>query len=192
MNAIELGIGRLSWPRGERVSDRYGVVLLMADGDSFAEPSQYIRPAHRPVGQRGTLVAEALETRESTHIGDLFRGLFPETPAVGERIILGSGTFFTEDTDWGALLMGLSPDDGRHSDWLDPKALYRAHEQTVRLTFEPEDHPAEVLTGEGEAAALDTPAAAGAPVAAGAPATDPDAPPYRSAFAFRAERRWAP
>ena len=30
------------------------------------------------------------------------------------------------------------PDDGRDYDWLDPKALYRCHEQTVRLTFDPE------------------------------------------------------
>lgn len=137
MSAIELGTGRLSWPRNERVCDRYGAVMLMADGDSFVEPSRYVNPTDAPVGQRGTLVAEVLETRESTHIGDLFRGLFPETLEVGERIVLGTGTFFVEDTDWGAVLMGLSPDEPRNSDWLDPKALYRAHEQTVRLTFEP-------------------------------------------------------
>lgn len=138
---IELGTGRLSWPRFERVGDRYGTVMLMADGDSFTEPSRYVRPNNAPVGQRGTLVAEVLEARESTHIGDLFRGFFPETPEVGERIILGEGTFFTEETDFGALLLGLRPDDGRDSDWLDPPKLYRAHEQTVRLTFEGDGAP---------------------------------------------------
>jgi hypothetical protein len=136
---IELGTGRLSWPRFERIGDRYGTVMLMADGDSFTEPSRYIWPSNGPVGQRGTLVAEVLETRDSTHIGDLFRGFFPETPEVGERIVLGEGTFFTEETDFGALLLGLRPDDGRDSDWLDPPKLYRAHEQTVRLTFEGEE-----------------------------------------------------
>lgn len=60
------------------------------------------------------------------------------------------------------------------------------------LLARPEDHPAEIAAGAGEAAALDTPAAAGAPAGPGAPAHDPDAPPYRSPFAFRAERRWAP
>jgi hypothetical protein len=31
----------------------------------------------------------------------------------------------------------LEPDDGRRADWLNPKALYRCHEQTVRLLFRP-------------------------------------------------------
>lgn len=132
---VELGTGRLTWPRAERVGDRYGVVMLMADGDSMTETSHYINPTDPPVDRRGRLVAEVLETRDSTHIGDLFRGLFPETPEIGERIALGEGTFFTEDTDYGAITMGLAPDDDRTSDWLDPRNLYRAHEQTVRLFF---------------------------------------------------------
>jgi hypothetical protein len=34
--------------------------------------------------------------------------------------------------------VGLAPEDvdDRDTDWLDPRALYRAHEQTVRLVFE--------------------------------------------------------
>lgn len=193
MSAVELGTGRLSWPRAERVGDRYGVVMLMVDGDSLSEPTGYIRPANPPIGQRGRLVAEVLETRESTHIGDLFRGLFPETPEVGERIVLGNGTFFTEDTDWGALTMGLEPHEPRHSDWLDPVALYRAHEQTVRLTFEPEDRPARVEDAQpGEADSVAVASAAGAPPAHGAPAQDPDAELYAPPFAYRAERRCEP
>jgi hypothetical protein len=139
--AIELGTGVLSWPRNERVSDRYGTVMLMTDAGARA---QYINPASPPVGQRGSLVAEVVETRQSDHIGDAFRGLHPETPEIGDRIELGSGTFFTEPTDFGAVLMGLSPDDGRTSDWLDPKALYRVHNQTVRLLLVPA-----VTEGEG-------------------------------------------
>src|SRR6266536_6645074 len=86
---IELGTARLTWSRCERIGDRYGTVMLMADGDSLTEPSHYVRPSNAPVGQRGTLVADVLEVRDSTHIGDFFRGFFPETPEVGERIVLG-------------------------------------------------------------------------------------------------------
>ncbi|WIV57911.1 hypothetical protein [Amycolatopsis nalaikhensis] len=76
-----------------------------------------------------------LETRPSVHCGDLTRGLAPTTPAVGEQITLGSGTVFTEpDPDTGLpTAVGLVPDDGRDEDWLDPRALYRCHNQTVRL-----------------------------------------------------------
>lgn len=137
-NAIIIGTGRLSWSRGERISDRYGTVMLMADGDSETEPSRYVDPDLSVVGQIGTLVARVLETRDSTHIGDLFRGLFPETPEVGEEIVLGTGRLFSEPRDdAGFIALGLEPDDGRDADWLDPKQLYRAHEQTVRLEFRP-------------------------------------------------------
>jgi hypothetical protein len=131
-----LGEGILTWPRGERVSDRYGLVMLMKDGDSWTSPTGYIGLDRSIDGARGTLTAEVLETRQSTHIGDLFRGLFPVTPEVGERITLGTGTVFFDRGDDHEDEIGLRPDDGRDSDWLDPKALYRAHEQTVRLTFE--------------------------------------------------------
>lgn len=133
---IVLGEGRLSWPPRERVSDRYGCVMLMRDGESLTDTSGYLMIDRAIARQHGTLVAEVLETRQSTHIGDLFRGFFPQTPAVGERIVLGTGRAFVERAEWGADLVGLEPDDGRTSDWLDPKALYRCHEQTVRLTFE--------------------------------------------------------
>jgi hypothetical protein len=142
---VELGTGVLTWPRDERVSDRYGTVMLTTDPGTWdTEPAGYVNPTDPPIGQRGTLVAEVIATRASDHIGDIFRGFSPETPDVGERIELGSGTFFTEPTDFGAVLMGLSPDDARKSDWLDPKALYRAHNQTVRLVFVPAtDAPAD-------------------------------------------------
>lgn len=134
---IEIGTGRLTWSRHERISDRYGTVMLMLDGDSLNEPSGYVRLDRSQVGRTGTLTAEVLATRESTHIGDLFRGLTPETPDVGELIVLGAGDLFIGREDFGADVAGLLPDDGRSTDWLDPRQLYRAHEQTVRLTFTP-------------------------------------------------------
>ncbi len=92
------------------------------------------------MGLPGRLVAEVQATRQSTHVGDLFRGLRPETPEVGERIVLGEGRLFcqTVDREEGIEAVGCTPEpeDPRDSDWLDPRALYRAHEQTVRLVFE--------------------------------------------------------
>lgn len=38
----------------------------------------------------------------------------------------------------GGAQVGLRPDDGRDYDWLDIRALYDAHEQTVELYFQPE------------------------------------------------------
>ncbi|WP_228714242.1 phosphoadenosine phosphosulfate reductase domain-containing protein [Prauserella endophytica] len=128
---VELGQGQLWWPRFERHTDRYGTIFLCTGPDS----EDYVTFESAPVGSRGRLVAVVLETRPSVHCGDLTRGLAPTTPAVGEEITLGSGTVFTEpDPDTGLpTAVGLVPDDGRDEDWLDPRALYRCHNQTVRL-----------------------------------------------------------
>lgn len=138
LTTVTIGEGRLSWRRGERISDRYGTVLLLAHGDSLSKTVAYIDPDASMVGTVGSLVAVVLETRESTHIGDLFRGLFPSTPDVGDEIALGTGRLFVDPRDPdGFISIGLDPEDGRDSDWLDPARLYRAHEQTVRLEFRP-------------------------------------------------------
>jgi len=142
--SVTLGEGKLTWSRYERIGDRYGAVWLLADGDSLS--ASYV-PAPLDTslaGQRGSLTAHVLATRQSTHIGDLFRGFFPVTPEVGEDIRLGEGTLFAEMTDSSAaavMAVGLRPADGREVDWLDPVALYRAHEQTVRLVFGPMQRP---------------------------------------------------
>jgi hypothetical protein len=135
-----LGTGRLTWNRGERITDRYGAIYLLADGDSLSEGTNiaHIRVFDPLLGKHGKLIAEVIETRESTHIGDLFHGFAPVTPDVGENIVLGEGTLFTETetdgkTTWS--MVGLKPDDGRDHFWLNPKKLYRAHEQTVKLWF---------------------------------------------------------
>ena len=38
-----------------------------------------------------------METRESRHIGDLLYGIFPSTPNVGDRFVLGEGKLFIDD-----------------------------------------------------------------------------------------------
>ena len=83
-----------------------------------------------------------VETRRSGHCGDIARSLAPVTPSVGEEITLGAGTLFTDtDADLGLpTAVGLAPDDHRDTDWLDPRALYRCHNQTVRLELRIDSH----------------------------------------------------
>lgn len=124
-----LGKGILTWPVQERTSDRYGCVFLLRSLSSASR----ITLDQIPAGARGSLIASVIEVRRSGHIGDLFRGVFPQTPEVGERVELGSGTLFFDDG-----CAGLVPLDGGEQPWLDVHALYRAHEQTVELIFEPD------------------------------------------------------
>lgn len=131
---IRIGMGHLTWGRSERVSDRYGTFYFMSDRHAAVD----ITAVHDLDGQQGRLVAKVLETRKSEHVGDLFRGVFPSTPEIGEEIVLGSGIFFSEPCSDGAggCQIGLRPEKPRETDWLDIHALYRAHEQTVELFFD--------------------------------------------------------
>ncbi len=140
INAVLFGSGALNWDGKERRSDRYGSVALVdtnsenkliSPGASFKKQiaSDYI-------GRNGALVAKIIETRESTHIGDLFRGFAPSTPSISDHILLGNGKLFIEEYQW-ATAVGLTPEDGRKTDWLNPEALYKCHEQTVELYFIP-------------------------------------------------------
>lgn len=124
----EIGTGVLDWDRGERISDRYGSVQL------FDNPGPRKRPVElrqEQEGMRGHLIAVVRETRDSPHIGDLFHRVFPSTPSVGDNIVLGEGTLFFQDN-----AVGLVPDESRKTLWLDIRALYRLHNQTVTLFFE--------------------------------------------------------
>ncbi len=136
-DAVTLGEGVLTWPREERASDRFGCITLMAAPDS----RRHVKLRRAPAGARGSLVAHVLENRETSyiHVGDQLWGLEPSIAAVGEAVTLGTGTLFTGKTA-GVHVAGLMPDDGRATNWLDPAALRRCHEQTVRLEFHPEPH----------------------------------------------------
>ena len=124
----ELGTGVLNWDGAERRSDRYGQVFLLS--------SPYGRNRVKLVkvksGVRGRLIAIVKETRRSRHIGDFFHGVFPETPEVGQKITLGEGKLFFRSYN----TVGVQPDDGRDTLWLDINGLYKTHQQTVTLCFE--------------------------------------------------------
>jgi hypothetical protein len=121
----ELGTGVLDWEREERISDRYGLVEL------FLRPGELVKLNRVTEQLHGKLFAIVREVRESHHIGDLFHGVGPTVPEVGERVELGTGAIFFEDD-----AVGLVPDDYRTTLWLDIRGLYRLHNQTVTLYFE--------------------------------------------------------
>jgi hypothetical protein len=50
--------------------------------------------------------------------------------------MLGKGTLFFADDE----TVGIRPDDGRDTLWMDIKALYNAHDQTVTLCFDDSHH----------------------------------------------------
>jgi len=139
--SLLIGTGVLSWPRSERVSDRYGKVMLMDEGNNSIGGGNgkngKLTPAKDlpEAGTQGRLMVRILKTRESIHIGDFARGLSPSTPAPMQEIVLGYGELFYETDADGWVYVGLKPGDGRASDWLNPVNLYRVHEQTVELYF---------------------------------------------------------
>lgn len=134
---ILLGKGRLTWGRYERVSDRYGGVALMSDGDSLTPPTddKYEQFVDAPFGAHGTLMAVVLETRESTHIGDISRGLAPSTPEVGDRFVLGTGTLQRDNGVMWDQEIVLVPDDGRKDNWLDARSRSRPFCRCARTRF---------------------------------------------------------
>ncbi len=139
MDTVILGAGALNWRADERRTDRYGTVHLnrvpsAVDHDATPDPERFDTA---PVGAHGRLVAVIVGTRPTSHIGDLARGVAPKPAPVGTEITLGTGTLFVEASRYGNTEIGVRPDDGRDHAWLDPAALYRCHEQTVRLELRP-------------------------------------------------------
>jgi hypothetical protein len=88
------------------------------------------------LGAAGTLVAHVLHVT-ATDADREFGKRHPELrpPEPGERIVLGSGTLFTEKYGDGPVA-GVRPDDGRAEYWMDSNAIFRCKDQLVRLEFE--------------------------------------------------------
>lgn len=141
----------LTWQSSERVGDRYGAIYFAETGcamppgfgDTPANQSSWTldqAAIDASVGKRGTLRAIAIETRESPHIGDMFHGVVPTTPDVGETMVLGTGTLGLDGApaEDSSIQFLLRPADGRSTLWMDIRALYRCHEQTVQLWFDVE------------------------------------------------------
>lgn len=133
----ELGVGIFAWDGRERRTVRYGAVNLCRhpyNGSETVDVVFHGQVAERLRGQLVRLTCEVIATRTSGHVGDAFLGIKPSTPALGEVVYLGVGLLDIEDGWSGASpSIVLRPDDGRAKLWIDPRKLYRLHDQTVRL-----------------------------------------------------------
>lgn len=119
-----IGNGELGWITEERRFGRYGTVLL--------EPNILRVTANKLEGKRGKLVAVPVKLQEPVHIGDLFLGIVPTKPELGEYLVLGEGTFFIFES-LGYTNVGVRPDNYNQIPWLDCNALYKAVDQVVDL-----------------------------------------------------------
>lgn len=134
--------GAVTWNSTERRSDRYGGIALQekAVDVNNGETSPSIKlDAFRPfLGKQARLTATVIESNESCHIGDLFRGISPSKTPVGETIDLGTGLVagIEELPDITSLLFCRKGQEFGKTDWMDPVQLYRLHDHVVDLTLE--------------------------------------------------------
>lgn len=136
---IEIGKGIFMWDRDERVSNRYGAFYFDASnyaGDVRRHPVLIVSRVRAMEGKRVRLVAEVIESRKSGHCGDMFLKVFPTQPEVGERVELGVGRLHLVKSYDGDDAIELRPEDGRKEFWIDPRRLYRLHDQTVMVYAE--------------------------------------------------------
>jgi hypothetical protein len=140
---MRVGKGIFCWSGIERQTRRYGAFYL---GDATfsntvkVTPSLKVAQLERLRGRRVQVFATVVEVRKSGHVGDAFLGLKPKTPKVGQTIDLGVGVL-----DLGTLsydkftTIVLRPEPLRRELWLDPRKLFRLHDQTVELDVSPTD-----------------------------------------------------
>lgn len=142
MTLIARGI--LGWDAPERRDNRYGA-LNITDAPFDKGPVTEVFfdrvVASRLTGNKVRLTAIVREARTSGHCGDRSLGIKPSTPEVGEVIVLGIGALAVGKNYEGGPTVILMPGDGREELWIDPRLLYRLHDQTVELHVEPTDEP---------------------------------------------------
>lgn len=145
MELIASGI--FMWSASERRGRRYGYIYnadTNYNSDVKVEPKTLVDVMSKFEGKRVRFIAKVIENRQSGHAGDLFcyPRMFPVMPEAGEEIVVGIGTFSTTsdpDTVAGSadnIAFGVIPSDGRDYFWIDPRVIYRLHDQTVELYVE--------------------------------------------------------
>lgn len=131
--------GIFCWTSTERRTQRYGSIHV---SDSPYEESARAEVYYDEVtltewrGQRVRLTARVVESRPSTHAGDRAIDVKPVQPTVGEVVDLGVGVLSTDVSLDGLPDILLVPVDGRERFWIDPRQLYRLHDQTVEIYAE--------------------------------------------------------
>lgn len=141
---MKIGSGIFMWDGDERRSRRYG--------SFYPSPQNFGGDAHVPAwlddealsgldGRRVRVTCIVTETRDSGHAGDAFLGIKPSRPEVGEVVGLGVGTLHRDRNHDGNTAVVLQPLDRRLELWIDPRKLYRLHDQTVEIYAEITDAP---------------------------------------------------
>ena len=137
---VRIAYGIFGWEGGERRSRRYGAIhfdaSLVDESDAIVKVYHNKKALKQLRGKRVRLIGKVLDTRESGHVGDLKHGIRPSTPEKDEEIDLGVGTLDIEPGYDETPDVVLRPNDGRQVFWIDPRKLYRLHEQTVDLFAE--------------------------------------------------------
>lgn len=134
-----VGYGIFCWGGEERRSNRYGSFTLTdSDYNNTTTVTPKVNIPDELLGKRVRVVCKVVESRKSGHIGDLFLNIFPSQPEVSEEIELGIGFLHATVCDWSPehLTIYLIPEDGRKMLWIDPRILYRLHDQTVKVFME--------------------------------------------------------
>ena len=140
MERILVGLGHLTWEKDERRLNRYGSVFLMTptssgDGDASGDGNNTVAPLNKKIKGYGQLIATIVSPRESQHVGDKNRRIFPSLPSEGETYLLGEGMADYNASFDNVTCFGVMPKDGRANDWLNPVALYACHSSIVKLEW---------------------------------------------------------
>lgn len=121
-----LGTGKFTWDSAERRTNRYGSFTLV-DGVEIFDSTIFLNKMVK-------ISCEVLETRKSSHMGDIFLGIYPSTPKVGDVIELGTGIFDIQNSTWNEECPDFFlKNEERRELWIDPVQLYKVHDQTVRV-----------------------------------------------------------
>ena len=141
-----------------KANTRYAPAAAASQNAARRPDSRVVAFDHAPLGAAGTLVAHVIHvtaTDNDREFGKRHPELRPPEP--GERIVLGSGTLFTEKYGDGPVI-GVRLDDGREEDWMDSDAIFRCKNQLVRLEFEmpTESAPGAAVARRVQAARQDT------------------------------------
>jgi hypothetical protein len=136
MIKCKIGYGIFMWMSDERVSGRYGSFFLAPSTFDEKVNVQAEMELHGPfVGKRVKITVKVIESRQSGHAGDHFLHIKPSMPNVGEEITLGIGVLSTINR-YFQLEYVLEPETSREINYIDPRVLYRLHDQTVEVFAE--------------------------------------------------------
>lgn len=134
-----VGFGIFMWSGTERQTDRYGGIYLSdSNFDNTATVEARLALLDHLIGKRVKVWCRVVETRKSGHMGDKFLQIVPTQPRKDAVIDVGVGILSVEPLDYKAATPAivLRPNDGRRKFWIDPRNLFRLHDQTVELFVE--------------------------------------------------------